>query len=277
MSALTTFKSQDLILKKFISGYQYIDEGKGKPIVLLHGLFGSLSNWENVIYHFRKSYRVIVPILPIYDPSFKDTSLDSVVKYLHDFFVKLHLEEVYLMGNSLGGQIALKFALQYPDLLNRLVITGSAGLYENTMGTTFPRRGDYTYIKEKVRGIFYNPEVASEKLVEEVYHIIRSIPKSLRIVRFARVSQKNNLAAELPDIRIPTLILWGRNDTVTPVEVSYRFYNLIPNSRLRILEECGHVPMMEQPAQFNTIVKEFLGQAAEMHTAEEDELMDDSF
>lgn len=258
MNTPTISKPHDLILMKFNFGYQYIDEGKGKTMVLLHGLFGSLSNWENVIEHFSKSYRVIVPILPIYDTTFKDTSLEGIVSYLHTFFQKLKLENVSLMGNSMGGQLALKFALKYTSLVKKLVITGSAGLYENTMGTTFPKRGDYNYVKEKVRDTFYNPEVASEKLVDEVFNITRSIPKSLRIVRFARVSQKNNLASELPAVNVPTLILWGKNDTITPVEVAYRFHNLIPNASLKVIDACGHVPMMEQPEQFNYLVKEFI-------------------
>lgn len=269
MNTIAYTKPQDLILKKVTTGFQYLEEGKGNTIVLLHGLFGSLSNWENVIRHFRTSNRVIVPILPIYDGTLKDTSLESMVNYLHDFFEKLKLQEVTLMGNSLGGQIALKFSLKYPWLVKKLVVTGSAGLYENVMGTTFPRRGDYSYIREKVKGTFFDPSVASEKLIDEVHQIVRSIPKSLRIVRFARVSQRNNLAAELPSIQVPTLILWGRNDTITPVEVSYQFFNLIPNAQLRIIDECGHVPMMEKPEEFNALVKAFMTEKVETPTEAE--------
>jgi pimeloyl-ACP methyl ester carboxylesterase len=259
MDTLTIAPVQEkLYLIKSNFDFKYIEEGEGKTIVLLHGLFGTLSNWENVLAHFGRYNRIIVPILPLYDTSFKDTSLDSLVNYLHIFFLKLQLKNVVLMGNSLGGQIALKYTLKHPELINKLIITGSAGLYENAMGTTFPKRSDYNYVKEKVCKTFYNPQIASEKLVENVYSITQSIPKSLRIVRFARESQKNNLASELPDIKVPTLILWGKNDTVTPVDVAYRFYHLIPNARIKIIDECGHVPMMEQPEQFNYWVERFI-------------------
>lgn len=257
MIHVDVYPQLDSISPKLKFGYQYIDEGEGFPIVLLHGLFGSLSNWENVIEHYRFSNRVLVPILPIQDTTFLDVSLDNLVDYIHGFYKKVGLKKTILMGNSMGGQLAILFALKFPELVDKLILTGSAGLYENTMGTNFPKRGDISFISEKVKMTFYSPEVASQKLISEVYEVTKSVPKSLRIVRFARLSQKLNLSDQLKFIKIPTLIIWGENDVITPIDVAYKFNQLISGSTLRIISECGHVPMMEQPYLFNSYVDGF--------------------
>lgn len=241
-------------------GFRYIEEGEGdSTIILLHGLFGTLSNWENVISYFYEDYKVVVPILPIYDTNAKEKpTLEGFLGYLENFIEYRGYKNFVLTGNSLGGHLGLMYTLKHPEKVEKLILAGSSGLYENTMGKTFPKRGDYEFVREKVGHTFFKKEVVTKELVDEVYEATQSISKSLRIVSLARSAQKNNLAEKLPQIKTPTLLIWGLNDTITPPETAQQFRKLIPNSYVRFIDDCGHVPMMEQPAFFNQYMREFL-------------------
>jgi pimeloyl-ACP methyl ester carboxylesterase len=239
--------------------FQYFEAGEGPVLMLLHGLMGTLSNWEHVVTSFSKDHKVVVPILPIYDSETKEkATLEGLLEYLERFIDYKGYSDMVLTGNSLGGHLALMYTLRHPGNVKKLILTGSSGLYENTMGNSFPRRGDYEFIRERVAYTFYQQEVVTKELVDEVYDVVQSIPKSLRIVSLARSAQKNNLSEHLHKISTPTLLIWGKNDTITPPETARQFSHLIPNSRLCYIDKCGHVPMMEQPRRFNTYMREFL-------------------
>lgn len=238
--------------------YKFVDEGKGDVLLLLHGLFGALSNWEEVVSCFSKDFRVVIPMLPIYEMPIREAGLDGLRKFLEDFVAFKHLDRMTIMGNSLGGHIALMYALKNQEKVKRLILTGSSGLFEDSMGGSYPKRGNYEYIRERVSYTFYDPKVATKELVDEVFETTNSIPKCMRIVAIAKSAQRNNLAAEIPKIKVPTLLVWGLNDTITPPMVAHEFNRLIPDSELRFIDKCSHAPMMEYPEKFNEIVKEFL-------------------
>lgn len=238
--------------------FKYVDEGKGAVILLLHGLFGALSNWDNVISDFSKKYRVVIPMLPIYSMPTRETDLEGLVHFLERFIELKTLNDVILIGNSLGGHVALLYTLQHQDNVKQLILTGSSGLFENAMGGSYPKRGSYDYIKERVGYTFYNPDTATKELVDEVFETTKSIPKCLRIVAIAKSAQRHNISSELHLIKVPTLLIWGLNDTITPPMVAHEFNKRIPNSKLRFLDECCHAPMMEHPEKFNRILLEYL-------------------
>lgn len=238
--------------------YQYIDEGRGETLLLLHGLFGALSNWDSVVQKFSKTHRVIIPMLPIYEMPIREAGLDGLVEYLEGFVKLKQLNDVIIMGNSLGGHIALIYTLGNKDKVKKMILTGSSGLFENSMGGSFPKRGSYEYIKERVEYTFYDPKTATPEYVEEVFETTKSIPKCMRIVAIAKSAQRHNMAKEIPSITAPTLLVWGLNDTITPPEVAHEFNRLIPNSTLRFIDKCCHAPMMEHPDKFNDILSEFL-------------------
>ena len=238
--------------------FSYVDEGSGDVLLLLHGLFGALSNWEGVVNSFSKYFRVVIPMLPIYEMPIKEAGLDGLRKFVENFVAFKHLKDMTIMGNSLGGHIALMYTLKNERLVKKLILTGSSGLFEDSMGGSYPKRGNYEYIKERVSYTFYDPKVATEELVREVFETTNSIPKCMRIVAIAKSAQRNNLATEIPNIKVPTLLVWGLNDTITPPIVAHEFNRLIPGSTLRFIDKCSHAPMMEHPEQFNEIVKEFL-------------------
>ncbi|AZQ63195.1 alpha/beta hydrolase [Flammeovirga pectinis] len=239
-------------------GFKYIDEGEGEVLILLHGLFGALSNWAEVLGYFSGRYRVVIPMLPIYDSPRSESNLEGLVAYTENFVSEFGFEEFSLLGNSLGGHVALMFTLANPTSVKKLILTGSSGLYETGMGLSYPKRGSYDFIKDRVGYTFYNPEVATKELVDEVYEVTSDNAKCLRIVYYARSAQKHNLREELKDIKCPTLLIWGLNDTITPPHSGHEFNRLIPNSTLFFVDKCCHVPMMEHPNRFNMLVDDFL-------------------
>jgi pimeloyl-ACP methyl ester carboxylesterase len=239
-------------------GFKYVDEGQGEVILLLHGLFGALSNWEGVVNRFAQEFRVVIPMLPIYDMPLREAGLEGLVKFLEKFIALKQLDDMVIMGNSLGGHVALIYTLQNEKKVKRLVLTGSSGLFENSMGGSFPKRGSYEYIKERVEYTFYKPETATEELVTEVFETTKSIPKCLRIVAIAKSAQRHNMAKEITKIKVPTLLVWGLNDTITPPAVGHEFNKLIPNSELYFVDNCCHAPMMEHPETFNQILYNWL-------------------
>jgi pimeloyl-ACP methyl ester carboxylesterase len=235
------------------------DVGEGEPMILLHGLFGNLSNWGHVVYEFTSTHRVLVPRLPFYSSPLSRERLNDLADYLGDFIEHHGFKKVTLMGNSLGGHIALLYAAKEPSRVNKLVLAGSSGLYENSFGGTFPRVRDYAYVKEKIQGTFYMQDVVTKELVDEVFLTIQSPAKTLSLIGLARAAQKNNVTDLLADITHATLLIWGLQDTITPPDVALEFHDLLPNSEVVFLDHCGHVPMMEQPKLFNQYVRDFMG------------------
>ena len=150
----------DIEIKKE-GGYQYVEEGSGPTLVLLHGLFGALSNWESVINSFKDNYRIVIPLLPIYAKTTVKPTVEGLAEYVKEFLDFKGITKCIALGNSLGGHIGLVFALENPDHLDGLVLTGSSGLFESGMGSTFPRRGNYRFIKERVEYTFYDPATAT--------------------------------------------------------------------------------------------------------------------
>lgn len=242
------------------NGFRYIDEGHGDILLLLHGLFGALSNWESVVNHFGVDHRIVMPLLPIYEMPIREADLEGLVAHVKEFVEFKRLENLTLMGNSLGGHIALIYTLQNPESVDRLVLTGSSGLFENAMGGSYPKRGSYEYVKERVEYTFHNPKTVTKEFVDDIFETCKSIPKCMRIISIAKSAQRHNLAKELPGIKVLTLLIWGLNDTITPPMVAHEFHKLIPNSQLRFIDACCHVPMMEHPAKFNKILEDFLNQ-----------------
>ena len=242
------------------NGFRYIDQGEGDILLLLHGLFGALSNWESVVGHFATNFRVVIPLLPIYEMPIRQADLEGLVAHVEQFVEFKRFENLTLMGNSLGGHIALIYTLGNPESVNRLVLTGSSGLFENAMGGSYPKRGSYEYVKERVEYTFYDAATVTKDYVDDIFETCKSIPKCMRIISIAKSAQRHNLAKELPKIKVLTLLIWGLNDTITPPMVAHEFHKLIPNSRLRFIDKCCHVPMMEHSTQFNEILENFLNQ-----------------
>lgn len=238
--------------------FKFVEEGNGEPLLLLHGLFGALSNFYGIIDHFRNYYKVIVPTLPLFDLDILHTTVGGLEKFVNRFIEARGYDKIHLLGNSLGGHVALKHVLKHPEKIESLILSGSSGLFENGMGDSYPKRSDYDYIKTKTEMTFYDPKVATKELVDEVYGIVNNRLKAIKIIALAKSAIRNNLGEELNQIKQPTLLVWGNNDTITPPFVAREFNKLIPNSELYFIDKCGHAPMMEVPDEFNVILYKFL-------------------
>ncbi|HTG55396.1 MAG TPA: alpha/beta fold hydrolase [Niabella sp.] len=243
---------------KQVDKFKYIEEGEGEPLILLHGLFGALSNFGDLINYFKNHNKVVVPILPLLDMDLLHTSVGGLQKFVHKFIEFHDFQNVHLLGNSLGGHVAILHVLKQPERIKSLILTGSSGLFENGMGDTYPKRGDYDYIKKKTELTFYDPKIATKELVDEVYEIVNNRLKAIKIIALAKSAIRNNLGEDINQIKQPTLLIWGNNDAITPPFVGREFHRLIPNSELHFIDKCGHAPMMEVPDEFNRILHKFL-------------------
>ncbi len=239
-------------------GFRYIEEGEGDVLLLLHGLFGALSNWTEVTETYKSKYRVVIPLLPIYELPILTTGVTTLARYILKFVRYKKLSNINLIGNSLGGHVALIFTLSNPEYVKTLVLTGSSGLYENSFGGTFPRRESYDFIKEKVAFTFHDPAMATKELVDEVFETVNDRNRVIRILAMAKSAIRHNMAKDLSKITIPVCLIWGRNDNVTPPHVAEEFHQLLPNSELNWIDNCGHAPMMEQPKEFIKYLTVFL-------------------
>lgn len=238
--------------------FKFIEVGEGEPLILLHGLFGALSNFKDLIEHFKGNYKVVVPLLPLFDLDIFHTSVGGLEKHVQKFIETRDYRDIHLLGNSLGGHVALVHILKHPERIKSLILTGSSGLFENGMGDSYPKRGDYEYIKKKTQVTFYDPATATKELVDEVFEITNNRLKVIKIIALAKSAIRNNLGEELNQIKQPTCLIWGNNDTITPPFVGREFNRLIPNSELHFVDKCGHAPMMEVPDEFNRILEGFL-------------------
>lgn len=239
--------------------FSYFEVGEGTPIVVLHGLMGGLSNFNAVSDFFSKTgYKIIIPELPIYSMSLLKTNVKSFAKYLHDFIEFKGLNDVILLGNSLGGHIGLYHTKLYPQKVKALIITGSSGLYESAMGGGYTKRSDYEVIKKKAQDVFYDPEVATKEIVDEVYETVNDRSKLIKTLAIAKSAIRHNMANDLPNMKTPTCIIWGKNDNVTPPEVAEEFNELLPDSDLFWIDKCGHAAMMEHPEEFNQVLEGWL-------------------
>ena len=243
---------------KQLDKFTYLEEGEGETLLLLHGLFGALSNFKDLIEHFKKEYKVIVPILPLFTLDIFHTTVGGLEKFVQKFIEAKDLNNIHLLGNSLGGHVALVHVLKHPQKIKSLILTGSSGLFENGMGDSYPRRGDKEYIRKKTEVTFYDPAMATDELVDEVFEITNNRIKVIKILALAKSAIRNNLADELHKIKTPTLLIWGNNDIITPPFVAKEFNKLIPNSELHIIDHCGHAPMMEVPNEFNEVLTTYL-------------------
>ncbi len=239
--------------------YTYFESGEGIPIIVLHGLMGGLSNFGGVADFFPKhGYKVVIPELPLYSQNILKTNVKAFARFVKDFITFKGFDKVILLGNSLGGHVALYHTKMYPEKVIGMVLTGSSGLYESAMGDTYPKRGDYEYIKLKTQGVFYDPEMATKEVVDEVFNIVNDRIKVIKTLTIAKSAIRHNMAKDLPKMTIPTCLIWGKNDKVTPPEVAEEFHKLLPNSDLYWVDECGHAAMMEHPTEFNRILLEWL-------------------
>lgn len=243
--------------------FEYIETTPGKePLVLLHGLFGSLSNFNTIIKDFRDRYNIVIPLLPIYSIPTNTDSLEFLLNHVSRFIEFKKFSEINILGNSLGGHLAQLFVLANSSKVKSMILTGSSGLFETSGlgGNTFLKRGDRDFVKMKTEGTFYDPLTATDEMVDEVYDAINDRHKAIRLILTAKSAMRHNLETKLQEIKTRSLLVWGKQDEITPPFVAEKFKELLSNSKLVFIDQCGHAPMMEQPDAFNEALGWFLSE-----------------
>jgi pimeloyl-ACP methyl ester carboxylesterase len=182
------------------------------------------------------------------------TNVKNLAGFLKEFMEMKKVNNAILLGNSLGGHIALYFTKHNQEQVKALVLTGSSGLYEKAMGDSFPKRGNYEYIKEKTQGVFYDPEIGTKEMVDDIFKLVNDRSSVIRTLAIAKSAIRHNMSADLPAMKQPTCLIWGKQDVVTPPEVAVDFNKILPDSDLFWIDKCGHAAMMERPLEFNTIL-----------------------
>lgn len=250
-----------------INGCRFLEIGTGPvTVLLLHGLFGSPENWRSIMSDLADHYRFLALQLPI-DHNGKRRhdafrSLDQLTDHVENFVNAMGLDHMVLCGNSLGGQVALDFYLRRPECVEKLVMTGSAGLFEQSLSGGRAPQLCHGLIREQACEIFYDPVHVTDELVEEIYGMLSDRGYRRFLLRVAKATRDRYMKDELAKVDVPTWIIWGRNDTITPPFVGEQFCNGIRNARLAFIDECGHAPPIEQPKEFARLLHSFLAEPA---------------
>lgn len=242
------------------NGYTFLKISKSESVsgnlVLIHGMFGGLSNFDPLI-DCLEGYSIYVPDIPLYELDKSELTIPGLAEWMRKFLASQNIENPILLGNSMGGHIALEFAHSYSDNVRALVLTGSSGLLEYDFGSSFPKRKSREYLKERANMTFYD-DLADDVIVDEILEVVNSRKKLLSLLKITRSTHSHNMEDMLPNIHQPVLLIWGKQDVVTPPKVALKFETLLPDARLKWIDQCGHAPMMERPAQFSAHMKTFL-------------------
>lgn len=238
--------------------FRWLERGAGEPIVLLHGLMGQMHHWDAVLEGLEGGYRPIALTLPIFHHDLREPSLDGLARHVLRFLDALDIPRTVIGGNSLGGHVALRLGLDHGERVSGLVLTGSSGLFERGFTSGVPHRPDRGWVRRKMEEVFFDPGLVTEGWVEDVHRMVTTPASALRVLRFARDARRENLENRLGEIRVPTLLVWGMEDRITPPDVAERFRGLIPDAQLWHLARCGHAPMLERPEPFAEVVADWL-------------------
>lgn len=228
------------------------------PIVCLHGMFGGLSNFDHLVRRLGYDRTIVIPELPLYRGRSRYLKIQGLAGWVFEnVFDRFNFSKAILIGNSLGGHIALECALTTPEKVSALVLAGSSGLFEQNFGYSRPRRFDREYIRDRAQQAFFDYQL-DDKTIDEIVQILASNRKLGRLLKIARSTHEYNMEDYLTAIRQPCLLIWGKNDVITPPSVAESFLKLLPNANLEWIDKCGHAPMMERPDAFMRLVKQFL-------------------
>jgi pimeloyl-ACP methyl ester carboxylesterase len=238
--------------------FKTVEMGQAGPeLVLLHGLFGALSNWDTVQPLMANYAKPIALSLPLLSAHRSEVKVKSLAIYTEYFVRQRGFAPVSLCGNSLGGHVALRMCLAAPELVDCLILTATSGLYEHSVDA-LPVRPGYPFVREHMEKVFFNQSFVTEEAIGEIVSILEDRARVLNLIHAARSAKKDNLKDVLGQIKVPTLLLWGEDDVVTTMEVAETFHKLIPNSQLVSIKNCGHAPMIEHPEWFAEEVRKFL-------------------
>lgn len=242
-----------------------IDVGEGRPIVFLHGLVGLNDHWEEVVRRCCHRLRATLLEIPLLSLRGDDCSIIGVealtAKFLEQHFAGQSGPSPILVGNSFGGHVALRLALNRPDLVGGLVLAGASGLIEKTMVADVQIRPSKEWLRRKIGELFHDPAThMREADIERAYGELNNRGGARAMVKLSRSARRNHLGDRIPEIQAPTLLIWGKQDIVTPPEAADQFMSLLRDARIVWFDDCGHAPMIEKPTEFAQALLDFAGE-----------------
>jgi pimeloyl-ACP methyl ester carboxylesterase len=241
-----------------------VQVGSGPDVVFLHGLVGLNDHWGGVITRCMGEVRGTLLELPLLDLKGSDCTIQGVTALTIAFLDQHLARPTVLAGNSFGGHVALRVAIKRPDLVRGLVLAGSSGLFERTLVQGAPIRPPREWVAEKISELFYDPRAMHEDDIDRAHAVLNTRQGARAMVRLSRTARRNHLGDQIGEITAPTLLIWGREDVVTPPSAAQGFLDLMPNARIVWVDRCGHTPMLEAPGIFaeslTAFVKELEGE-----------------
>ncbi|HEV2726819.1 MAG TPA: alpha/beta hydrolase [Solirubrobacterales bacterium] len=269
----------------------YVEIGEGEPILFVHGIAGCWRNFLENLPHFGRGYRAIALDLPGFGdspmPSWEIT-MANYGRLIHDFCERVEIDRAAaLVGNSMGGFIATEAVIEEPERFDRLVLISAAGISfaewqgrpldaatrifkaaipmlsgERQVYWTTPRGRKLAFGR-----LFRNPNgLRPELLAEQVRPGLQAPAFSDALTAIWGYDTRHRL----PEIEIPTMVVWGLNDQIVPVEGALGYHRLIPRSRLEIFERTGHLPQLERPGRFNPLLEDFIESSQPLRAKQDD-------
>ncbi len=221
-------------------------------------MFGLPDMWDATLPSIPAGWRVLAPEMPVFDGAPRHIGVNGLVVFIRETLDSLGIRSAVFGGNSLGGHVALQFTLDYPNRVDGLVLSGSSGLFERSIVNDVPRRPTREWVRERVREVFLDTVHVTEKRIDDVMAVLGDRRRALNLLKVAKSAKRTNLGSVLHRIKCPVLLVWGADDFVTPPDVAREFHRCIPQSELHFIPECGHVPMIERPAEFGRLLSSFL-------------------
>ncbi|MCA9278729.1 MAG: alpha/beta hydrolase [Phycisphaeraceae bacterium] len=227
------------------------ETGDGTQFVFLHGLVGLNEHWETVVGLVKHRVRCTMIEVPLLQLTGKDCSIDGVVYLTAKLLQSVSDSPVVLVGNSFGGHVATRLAIEYPELVQGLLLTGASGVIEKSMVSDIQIHPSREWLRRKIAELFYRPELhMRESDLDRAHQELSTKLGRFAMVRLSRSARRNHLGDQLSRVRVPTLLIWGKQDVVTPPDAAQQFHDRLQDSKLVWFDECGHVPMMEHAEAF---------------------------
>lgn len=246
-----------------------IDEiGRGIPVVFMHGLVGVNSHWMPTAEAIQHRVRCVMMQLPLLQLRGALCNVEGAAAVATDALETiLNNQPAILVGSSFGGHVALRVALNRPDMIRAMVLTGSSGLFEKSFEEELEQgllkkevqhRPSWDWLHKRIAELFYDPSKAPRIDVDRAFGELSERRAARAMVKLSKSAKRDHMGSRLCDVTSPTLVLWGRQDIVTPPRVAEEFCSLLPDARLRWIENCGHAPMIECPDEFTAAISDFL-------------------
>ena len=261
----------------------YRDQGQrnGPAIVLIHGSNASLHTWEPWVAQIGDQFRMITLDLPGHGltgavPG-NDYSQEAMAQFVNEFTTVMHIERFAIAGNSMGGGVAARFALHYPERLTALVLVDAAGMpsklprdpglgfliartpvVQNIMLFVTPR----SIFEDSLKKAFFNPALVTPEMVDRYWELNRREGTRAASLKRFQTAQDTFIQDNVSQIRTPTLIMWGDHDNLIPADAGEAYNAAIKGSKLIVFKNCGHVPMEEVAEQSARVLREFLSTPA---------------